>query len=364
MLECPIIADLIMVEQKERVSSHLLGLLNPAMVIAGNLIAIPLAMENSAWAPFVASIGAIWMLGLGPLIETLLGDRPPRVGASESGGPFHALLFLHALCHFGGVLSLLWLANSIGFSAPSVLILACLSTGIVAGVSGIIVAHELGHMRPKSVSNRLARLVMGTVLYGHFTDEHNITHHKHVATDADPASARRGETVWGFVVRTVPGQLVDAIGLHDGKGRTGLRNPVRQAIMLELGLLVVLLMLDPVFLIAFLGQAIVGIFLLEYVNYIQHYGLRRMGKERKTKMHSWQSERRWSSWTLLNLNLHPSHHLTSSLPYWKARSMDGAPTLPSGYYGCFWLAMIPPLWRRAMHPRLDALVSNEAVPAT
>ena len=259
---------------------------------------------------------------------------------------------------------MLWLANSIGFSAPSVLILACLSTGIVAGVSGIIVAHELGHMRPKSVSNRLARLVRGTVLYGHFTDEHNITHHKHVATDADPASARRGETVWGFVVRTVPRQLVDAIGLHDAKGRTGLRNPVRQAIMLELGLLVVLLMLHPVLLIAFLGQAIVGIFLLEYVNYIQHYGLRRMGKERKTKMHSWQSERRWSSWTLLNLNLHPSHHLTSSLPYWKARSMDGAPTLPSGYYGCFWLAMIPPLWRRAMHPRLDALVSNEAVPAT
>ena len=75
--------------------------------------------------------------------------------------------------------------------------------------------------------------------------------------------------------------------------------------MLELGLLVVLLMLRPVLLIAFLGQAIVGIFLLEYVNYIQHYGLRRTGKERKTKMHSWQSERRWSSWTLLNLNLHP-----------------------------------------------------------
>ena len=68
---------------QERVGSHLLGLLNPAMVIAGNLIAIPLVMENSAWAPFVASIGAIWMLGLGPLIETLLGDRPPRVGASN-----------------------------------------------------------------------------------------------------------------------------------------------------------------------------------------------------------------------------------------------------------------------------------------
>ena len=51
---------------QERAGSHLLGLLNPAMAIVGNLIAIPLVMENSAWAPFVASIGAIWMLGLGP----------------------------------------------------------------------------------------------------------------------------------------------------------------------------------------------------------------------------------------------------------------------------------------------------------
>ena len=84
----------------------------------------------------------------------------------------------------------------------------------------------------------------------------------------------------------MPRQLVDAIGLHDAKGRTGsepsptsdhartgsARGPADAAVLL----------------IAFLGQAIVGIFLLEYVNYIQHYGLRRTGK-RKTKMHSWQS---------------------------------------------------------------------------
>ena len=27
---------------------------------------------------------------------------------------------------------------------------------------------------------------------------------------------------------------------------------------------------------------------------------------------------------------------------------------PSGYYGCFWIALIPPLWRRVMHSRLAA----------
>ena len=69
-------------------------------------------------------------------------------------------------------------------------------------------------MRPKSVSNRLARLVMGTVLTG-TSPMSNITHHKHVATDADPhrhvgrRSGDRGRTY---------SQLVDVIGLHDAKG--------------------------------------------------------------------------------------------------------------------------------------------------
>ena len=133
---------------------------------------------------------------------------------------------------------------------------------------------------------------MGTVLYGHFTDEHNITHHKPPRTH--PASARRGETVWGFVVRTVPRQLVER-SVCTMPRTNGASNPVRQAYHARTG------SARPADAPPgpphrLLGQYIVGIFLLEYVK-IQHYGLR-MGKERKTKMHSWQSERRWS--VLLN----------------------------------------------------------------
>ena len=74
-------------------------------------------------------------------------------------------------------------------------------------------------------------------------------------------------------------------------------------------------------------------------------------------MHSWQSERRWSCWTLLNLSLHPSHHLKASLGYWEATAHEGAPRMPSGYYGCFWPALVPPVWKRMLRPRIRALAS-------
>ena len=65
---------------------HLLGLVNPAIVIAGNLV-------GGLW---VAS-GVLYMLGLGPFLDVLFGRaakaKPPR----ESGRPFEVLLYVHAL---------------------------------------------------------------------------------------------------------------------------------------------------------------------------------------------------------------------------------------------------------------------------
>tara|TARA_A100001037_G_C14624209_1_gene402910 strand:- start:17 stop:418 length:402 start_codon:yes stop_codon:yes gene_type:complete len=103
---------------------------------------------------------------------------------------------------------------------------------------------------------------------------------------------------------------------------------------------------------ALLYQAAISIFLLEYVNYIRHYGLRREVGEKQTHMHSWQTEVRWSRWTLLELTRHPAHHLKASLPFWKLQPYEGAPTLPTGYFGMFWPSLIPPLWKRIMDPRI------------
>ena len=193
------------------------------------------------------------------------------------------------------------------------------------------------------------------VLYGHFTEEHNVTHHKHVATAADPASADEGETVWGFVARTVPKQFRDAYSIHAKRGARGWRNRVVRVVAVELVLVAALAALAPHAALVFVGQAAVAVFLLEYINYVQHYGLRRGEGERQSKMHSWQSERRWSCWTLFNLSLHPAHHLKASEGWWDLQPYDGAPDMFSGYYGTFWPALFSPLWKRWMAPKLAAL---------
>ena len=84
----------------------------------------------------------------------------------------------------------------------------------------------------------------------------------------------------------------------------------------------------------------------------------RFDLERQSKMHSWQSERRWSCWTLFNLSLHPAHHLKASEGWWDLQPYDGAPDMFSGYYGTFWPALFSPLWKRWMAQKLAALPSS------
>lgn len=57
---------------------------------------------------------------------------------------------------------------------------------------------------------------------------------------------------------------------------------------------------------------------------------------------------------LLELTRHSAHHLKASEPFWRLQPTEGAARLP-GYYACFWPCMLPPLWRRMLHPRLDLL---------
>jgi alkane 1-monooxygenase len=218
--------------------------------------------------------------------------------------------------------------------------------GLSNGASGIVAAHELGHRRPRSFSWWCARLSLFSVLYLHFTTEHNHTHHKHWARSVDPTSSPWGRGVYFHVLQTVPRQLKGAY-----KARP---TDTRNALLFEAVLLAGLLIAGWPLLVVFLGQAAVAIFLLEFVNYIQHHGLNRGMDERANASHAWESRHRLSRWTLLELPLHPSHHLKSSTPYHRLTVHDEAPQLPAGYYGMFWLALMPPLFGRMMQKQHEA----------
>ena len=145
-------------------------------------------------------------------------------------------------------------------------------------------------------------------------------------------------------LRTIPLQIKGAY-----KARP---KDVRISFLVEAVLLMSLFLISEIILLAFIGQAVIAVFLLEFVNYLQHYGLSRGMDERANASHAWESRHRWSRWTLMELPLHPSHHLKSSTPYQDLSVHDESPQLPNGYYIMFWTALIPPLFHRRMKKAL------------
>ena len=239
-----------------------------------------------------------------------------------------------------------------------------LTVGIVGGIA-INAAHELGHRRA-SAEKRLSKIALAQTGYGHFFVEHNRGHHLRVATVEDPASARLGESVYHFIPRSVLGGLRSAWHLEGnrlaqaGRSRFSLRNDILNAWLLTAAIFTGLVVwFGPVIIPWLLGQAIIGVCLLETVNYLEHYGLRRQrladGRyERVGQRHSWNSDTLIANVFLYHLQRHSDHHANPQKRYQKLQHSDQAPQLPTGYGSMLVLAWCPPLWRRVMDPRVLA----------
>lgn len=80
------------------------------------------------------------------------------------------------------------------------------SVGFITGSQGITFAHEMGHSKSK-LDRFCGWVLMTSVCYGHFMVEHYRGHHPRAATHDDPASSRRGESLYQFLPRTLWGSL-------------------------------------------------------------------------------------------------------------------------------------------------------------
>ncbi len=269
----------------------------------------------------------------------------------------------------------LWRVHAGLLDAPEAAGLA-FSLGVTTGGIGITVAHELGH-KPGGVERAGGLLLLATVGYMHFSIEHVQGHHVRVATPEDPATARRGESYWRFWVRTVPAQWRSAWRLEArrleraGRGVWSARNRMLWFTAVPVALLgAVGAGWGAGAAAVWAGQAVVAFSLLEAVNYIEHYGLERReiapGRyEPVTHLHSWNSSFRLTNWLLFMLQRHSDHHAHAARRYQVLRHFDDSPQLPAGYATMVLVAMVPPLWRRVMDPRLEAFraARASAVPA-
>ncbi len=103
----------------------------------------------------------------------------------------------------------------------------------------------------------------------------------------------------------------------------------------------------------FLGQALFAKFILEVVNYMEHYGLKRKSGEAVGPQHSWNTNKRMSGIILYTLTRHSAHHEKPKVVYWKLDPYPDAPQMPFGYLTTIIICLLPPLWYNVMRSKIE-----------
>ncbi len=346
------------------------GALSFALPLALLLASVPAAALLGGWALLLPPAMAWWAVGAA---DALFGRDTANADPNlpEAALRRHRALTLawppvQLLLVFG---TLTWVTAGTGpahLSQAEQLALF-FGVGVFTGTIGITYAHEMMHQRP-GVERALADLLLASVLYGHFRSEHLLVHHRHVATPRDTVTARYGESFYHFFPRVLAGSLRSALQAEAARLRAAgrspwhRRNPFWRYAALQAGFLAAALALGGAWGLAlFAVQAATAIWVLELTNYVEHYGLtrRHLGGGRYEPAgphHSWNSDHAASNRLLINLQRHSDHHVKPArrFPLLQTYAREEAPQLPLGYPLIAGAAMVPPLWRRIMHPRLKA----------
>jgi alkane 1-monooxygenase len=327
----------------------------------------PLAVMGAA---LLVSPWAAWATAFGYQVLLALAERVPGWARSPAAAPMGAW---HRFClrvHVPIQAVVLGLALSLvatGGFTPGAVVALGIGVGAITGSLGITYAHELGHSRSR-FDRVLGWLLMASVNYAHFMVEHYRGHHPRAATFDDPASARRGESLWRFLPRTLVGSLASAWRLEARQlaqlGRGWHASPLAWATLAQAAVLVLLgATLGAPAVLFWLVQSAYAVFLLEAINYIEHYGLERSQvagrREPFGVMHAWNADHVVTNSLLVNLQRHSDHHMHAWKPFAELEPLPG-PQLPTGYAGCLFLASVPPLWFRLMHRRLAAMAPAAA----
>ncbi|NRF69029.1 alkane 1-monooxygenase [Aquincola sp. S2] len=329
---------------------------------------VGLAAHDATGWQIMLGLPLVISYGLMPLLDGLIGEDPSNppeavVPQLEADRYYRWLTWATVPLHYVALIGCAWWVGTRDLSWWAVLLLAYVA-GTDSGL-GLNTAHELGHKHGR-LEQWLARLALAVPAYGHFTVEHGRGHHRWVATPEDHASARMGESIYRFALRELPGGIHRAWRLEAERLRTlgqspwSLNNTMLQSYAVTALLQGALIVAFGWVMLPFLAvHNLVAWWQLTSANYVEHYGLLRQregaGYESPKPHHSWNTNHLVTNLALFHLQRHSDHHAYPSRRYQSLRHFEDLPQLPSGYFGMFPLAYVPPLWFKVMDPRLMAL---------
>jgi alkane 1-monooxygenase len=305
--------------------------------------------------------------GVIPMVEVLskgnnINLKPTEEDSALRQRLFDWLLYLNLPLLYGMIIYYFYTLTYVDVTTFEIVGMT-LSVGVMCGTSGINVAHELGH-RHEPFEQKIAQALLLPEFYMHFFIEHNLGHHKHVATPHDPATSRFGENIYAFFWRSVTQSYWSAWRIErkllEKKGQAfwSLNNKMLRFQLMQIAyLLTIGLVFSWSIIIYAVLIGILGFLLLEAVNYIEHYGLQReqlaSGKyEPIQPKHSWNSNHPLGRIVLYELTRHSDHHFKSTRKYQVLRHFDESPQLPYGYPAAILTALVPPLWFATMNKKV------------
>lgn len=329
---------------------------------------IPLVAFIGIWQQGIWSfLTPVYVFGLIPIMETLLPVDTENLDDDERESKkksklFDWLLYLNVPIVFGLIAFTLIQVTTNRLELYEIVGLV-FSLGIVLGSNGINVAHELGHRSLKH-QQLLAKLLLMPSHYMHFYIEHNFGHHLLAATEEDPATAKYNQNLYSFWVTSVFRQYVSAWGIqkkllnNNNNSFFSIKNDMFWYLLFQAAYLISLFLIFGLAgLLVGAAAGVVGFLLLETINYIEHYGLRRAKKasgryERVREIHSWNSNHIVGRVVLYELTRHSDHHYKSSKKYQILDHHDQSPQMPFGYPTSMVLSTVPPLWFYIMNKRV------------
>lgn len=244
-------------------------------------------------------------------------------------------------------------------------------TALSVGIIGTVPGHELTHRKKNKFDMFVGNWLLAFSWDCTFAIEHVYGHHKNVGFPEDPATGKRGENIYLFILKAIAKEQIGGWELELSR----LRRNGLNAFSFHNRMIIGYLRSVFITLLAFVIGGLAGVFfflflavlsksLLEAINYIEHYGLvRDKGKPIRMR-HSWNSNHCLSSLYLCNVTRHSDHHRASNLKFWELNPCDeSAPTLPYGYLGMLYLLLITPfIYRKIMVKKLidwDLNYANE-----
>jgi len=245
---------------------------------------------------------------------------------------------------------------------------AVFSAGIFAGCGGVAFAHELSHRRSRR-DWLLAQALLARCMHPSIALEHIFGHHVNVGTPLDPSTPPRGMGFWRYLPRAVAGEVKGAWTIEKtrlsrrGRPVVSAENRFLQGLWLQAALLAGAFALAGFSgLAALVLSGVYGLLVIELGNYVTHYGLVRAPGQPVRPRHSWNAPRFGSTSTLINSSRHSHHHASTATPYWNLAILEGAPIHRHGIALMAFIALVPPLWFKAIKPQIEDWDARMASP--